>query len=179
MKYIKNNIVKSKLDIVIFKEGMQIINPTHDMIIEDGWEEFKPQQIIKEPTLESVINNAISDIEMYDSSESVNVCFIEIGDNKIPYWANKNERSVLKTAVQDCIAQGRTSYRLDLRELNVSIDMDCETLLNILSALEVYAIDCYNKTTDHIFAVKALTNIEDVKNYDYTIGYPDKLTFNI
>jgi hypothetical protein len=32
----------------------------------------------------------------------------------------------------------------------------------MLSALEVYAIDCYNKTTDHIYNVNALTTVEEL-----------------
>lgn len=27
------------------------------------------------------------------------------------------------------------------------------------------AIDCYNKTTDHIFTVKKVTTIEEIENY--------------
>jgi hypothetical protein len=49
----------------------------------------------------------------------------------------------------------------------------------MLSALEVYAIDCYNKTTDHIFNVNNLTTIEEIENYDYRLGYPEKLIFEL
>jgi hypothetical protein len=49
----------------------------------------------------------------------------------------------------------------------------------MLSALEVYAVDCYNKTTDHQYAINALGTIEEIEAYDFTIGYPEKLIFNI
>jgi hypothetical protein len=49
----------------------------------------------------------------------------------------------------------------------------------MLIQLECYAADCYNKTTDHQFAIKQLTSIEDVQNYDFTVGYPEKLTFTL
>ena len=49
----------------------------------------------------------------------------------------------------------------------------------MLSALEVYAIDCYNKTTDHIFAVNDLNSIEEIERYDYHNGYPEKLSFDL
>ena len=58
---------------------------------------------------------------------------------------------------------GRETYRLDLREVGVSVDINCEKLLQMLSALEVYAIDCYNKTTDHIYAVNDLTTVEEIE----------------
>ena len=115
----------------------------------------------------------------YDSSKEVNICYIILGDNQLSYWADRTERSSLKTAVQDCIALGRTTYRLDLREKKVSIDINCELLLQMLSALEVYAVDCYNKTTDHEYAISALETIEEVESYDFKVGYPEKLTFNL
>jgi hypothetical protein len=95
------------------------------------------------------------------------------------YWADKEERDSLKGAVRDCISVGRETYRLDLRDLGISLHIPCEDLLQMLSALEVYAIDSYNKTTDHIYSVNALTTVEEVKAYDYHIGYPEKLTFNL
>jgi hypothetical protein len=49
----------------------------------------------------------------------------------------------------------------------------------MLSALEVYAVDCYNVTTDHIYAIQSLTTIEEIEAYDYTVGYPEKLTFEL
>ena len=72
---------------------------------------------------------------------------------------------------------GRTEYRLDLRDLGISLTVNCSLLLRMLAAQEVYAIDCYNRTTDHIFAVKALAAVGEVSGYDYTAGYPEKLTF--
>ena len=49
----------------------------------------------------------------------------------------------------------------------------------MLAALEVYAVDCYNKTTDHIFTVNALETLEEVEAYNYMVDYPEVLTFNL
>ena len=49
----------------------------------------------------------------------------------------------------------------------------------MLSSLELYALNCYNVTAKHKVAIEGLTNIEDIINYDYTVGYPDKLNFTI
>lgn len=118
-------------------------------------------------------------ITLYDNSQAINECFITYQGHTLSYWANKSERNDLKDALNDCIAMGRPEYRLDLRGLNISISISCDKLLAMLSALEVYAIDCYNKTTDHIYAVNNLTTIEEIENYDYRTGYPEKLTFDI
>ena len=52
-------------------------------------------------------------------------------------------------------------------------------LLQMLAALEVYAVDCFNVTTDHEFAIRACSTMQQLKEYDFMVGYPEKLTFNI
>ena len=164
--------------IVIIKDGMQIFNPTEEMILEDGWTEYiiPTDEPTEEERLATAKQYKIEEINNYDCSSEVNECYISYMGQTLSYWANKTERNDLKDALKDCIAIGRNEYRLDLRDLNVSITVSCEQLLQMLSALEVYAIDCYNKTTDHIFNVNAFTTIEEIQNYNYREGYPEKLT---
>lgn len=172
--YIKDGVIRTRNRIVLIIDGKQLINPTEENILADGWVEY-----VEKKTLESVKIDKIREIEDYDSSSSVNECFISYGGQKLPYWVSKSERNDLKSAINDCILLGKDSYRLDIRELMVSINVKCNDLLQMLSALELYAIECYNKTTDHIFAVNNLQTIEEVENYDYTQGYPNKLTFEL
>ena len=180
-QYIKNNKILPLEKIVIIQDGMQTFNPTEEMLFENGWEIYKPIEVelTEEQKLKYKKEQILLDIECYDNSESVNQCVIKQGENEFYYWANKSERSTLKTAIQDCLTMGIETYRLDLRELGVSFTIPCQNMLQMLSALEVYAIQCYNKTTDHIFNVRQLENMEDVENYDFTQGYPEKLIFNI
>ena len=189
-KYIKDGKIKARNQIVI--KGQRIIkdkdgndkvintniyNPKHEDLIANGWEEYIIP--IYERTIEDYRRDKIREINNYDSSSEVNNCYIKTSNGEVSYWANKSERSALKSAVQDCIVIGRDVYRLDLRDIGVSVDINCNKLLEMLSALEVYAIDCYNKTTDHIFNVNGLTTIEEIENYDYRSGYPEKLIFEI
>ena len=172
--------IKTLNEIVLNKDGNVIFNPTEEMVFADGWVEYvAPKPIPEEILIKRAKSRKIDEINNYDSSKEVNICYIKTPLDTIPYWANKTERSSLKSAVQDCIAMGRETYRLDLREVGVSVDINCEKLLSMLSALEVYAIDCYNKTTDHIYAVNTLTTVEEIKAYDYRVGYPEKLTFEL
>ena len=173
---------KTLKEIVIRKDGRVTYNPTEDMVLADGWVEHvipEPKPIPEEVLIKQAKSRKIDEINEYDSSKEVNICYIKTELDTIPYWANKTERSSLKSAVQDYMSLGRETYRLDLREVGVSVDIVCEKLLQMLSALEVYAIDCYNKTTDHIYAVNALTTVEEIETYDYRVGYPEKLTFNL
>lgn len=40
--YIKDNIIRERHRIVIVKDGLQIINPTEEMVLEDGWISYSP-----------------------------------------------------------------------------------------------------------------------------------------
>lgn len=185
-RYIKEidgkEIIKYSNKIIIIKNGFQIINPTEEMILEDGWAEYiETKYEIPEINLsyEEKFNRTkqelIEKIIEYDKSDEVNICYIEFANQQLPYWVDKLERGSLKSAIQDCINCGRENYRLDLREIKVSVEVNCENALNLLSQLEVYAIDCYNTTTDHLFAVDNLTTIEELENYDYKQNYPEKI----
>ena len=39
-QYIKDNKVKVRNEIVICKNGVQVINPSEEMILSDGWQEY-------------------------------------------------------------------------------------------------------------------------------------------
>lgn len=41
--YIKNDIIKSRNSIIIKKGNIQYINPTEDVLLEDGWVEYIPE----------------------------------------------------------------------------------------------------------------------------------------
>ena len=49
--------------------------------------------------------------------------------------------------------------------------------IDMLYALEVYASACYDNTQRHISNVNKLENIDEIKDYDYKLGYPEKLKF--
>ena len=179
-------VIKQLKHIVIYKDNNAIYNPSEAMALADGWVEYiqpLPEEPSEEDRFEDAKKMMIFQIEEYDKSESVNNCRISKDGVIMDYWADKHERDSLKNAVRDCISRGRDNYRLDLRELGVSLVIPCVSLLEILASLEVYAIDCYNKTTDHLYAVKAMAfgvqTIDDVERYDFHSGYPEMLTFNL
>ena len=177
------NVRKLKNEIVIRRDGRMTYNPTEEMILADGWVEYVPTiQEHKEPTQEEILENKrkeiLERIEEYDKSSDVNSCNIIMNGQIIPYWADKSERSSLMIAVKGYMDQGRDVYRLDLRDAGFYISVGCQRLLEMLSELETYAVDCYNRTTDHIFNVKRLQSVDELEAYDYRNGYPYKLTFN-
>lgn len=185
----RNEIVLSVTRTIIDKKtgeenevNSNVYNPTHEMLLENGWVEYVPVNNAKEVPMFMLVKTAktrkLDELHRYDESSEVNDCIIVYKGEEIHYWANKTERNDLKNAVRDCIAMGRTEYRLDLRDKGISITLPCELLLQMMAALEVYAIDCYNKTTDHRFAIEACTTEEAVNTYEFRgVGYPAKCRF--
>lgn len=174
-------VVKALNEIVLNKDGSMVFNPTEEMILEDGWVEYVFQrfELPMEMQLKMIKDRKLRELERYDESEEVNDCIIVYQGEEIHYWADKTERNDLKNAVRDCITMGRTEYRLDLRDKGISITLSCELLLQMMAALEVYAIDCYNKTTDHEFVINALTTKEEIDSYDFKVGYPEIPKFEL
>lgn len=179
-KIINGNVVIKQLKhIVVHNNGMATYNPTEELAKNDGWVEYIEETEESNDLLNETKMRVLDELAKFDESSEVNDCIIKVENNELHYWADKHERDSLKNAVNYCISAGRETYRLDLRELGLSLDIKCSVLASILSELELYAIDCYNKTTDHIYAINKLSSIDDINKYDYRKGYPKKLKFNL
>ena len=159
--------------IVLIENGMQVFNPTEDMLFDFGWVVHTP--LTKETSEEEIINmekeHLIDDIITYDSSNEVNIFYV----NDIPIWLDKATRAGLMLRFQAEIAMGleETTLWYDSFEFKLPLT----NAVQILYAVEVYASQCYDKTQYHIAMVKKLKTTDEIKSYDYTVGYPNKLKF--
>lgn len=115
----------------------------------------------------------IRNIEDYDSSDNVNSFYL----NDIKVWLNKDTRVGLMNSLT--IERNAGKEQSTLWFNNICITINCDAAIQMLSALELYALTCYNVTAEHKVAVEELTSLADVEEYDYTSGYPQKLTFTI
>ena len=125
------------------------------------------------------MQQAIND---YDNSEAVNQFEfnVEASGITIPYWLPVAKRAQIRESVSAWKSARKGNYHLDIREFDLSPEIDCTTLLNMLQQLEVYAVKCYNQTSAHLAAIDDLTlTVEEILAYDFTAGYPEKLTFTI
>lgn len=162
-------IIKSAGEILVFVNGMQIINPSEELILADGWVEYaKPEYI---PTLEDVKKSKIESILYYDNSKFVN----EFSIGGVPMWLDKATRAGLLLRFEAEGKVGRTETTL--WNDGQSYTLPLEQAQQILIALELYASACYDNTQAHIAAVNAMESKEAVESYDYTTGYPQKLLF--
>lgn len=112
-------------------------------------------------------------ITAYDSSSAVNAFLL----NGMLVWLDKATRVGLmnSTTIAKNMGQEKTTLWLGSYQLEV----DCDKAIQLLSALEMYALECFNVTAAHKKAVGELDNIEAVLIYDYKSGYPEKLKMEI
>lgn len=115
----------------------------------------------------------INEINAYDTSDEVNSFFL----NGIKVWLNKDTRVGLMNSLTIEKNSGKEESTLWFN--NICITINCDAAIQMLSALELYALSCYNVTAQHRIAVQNLTTLEAAMAYDYTTGYPEKLSFTI
>lgn len=123
--------------------------------------------------LEAAKTEVETAITAYDSSSAVNSFLL----NGIQVWLDKATRVGLmnSTSIAKNMGQEKTSLWLGSYQLEV----DCDKAIQLLSALEMYALECFNMTAAHKKAISELDNIEAVLTYDYKSGYPEKLKMEV
>ena len=115
----------------------------------------------------------IAEIAAYDTSSSVNGFML----NGLLVWLDKSTRVGLMNSTTIAKAAGKQTTTLWLGGLKLVVD--CDKAIQLLSALEMYALECFNVTASHKQAVSELTTIEEVEAYDYKSGYPKMLEMSV
>lgn len=119
--------------------------------------------------VDEVKAKVLAEIEAYDKSDNVN-SFVLDGDT---VWLDKSTRVGLMNSTQIEKSAGHDTTTLWFSGNSYTIP--CDTAIQMLSALELYALECYNTTAQHKDEVSKLNTIEEIESYDYTTGYPEKL----
>ena len=112
-------------------------------------------------------------IEAYDTSPAVNGFSL----NGAVVWLDKATRVGLMNSTSITKAMGQPTTTLWLGESKMEVP--CDTAIRLLSALEMYALECFNVTAAHKKAVSELTSIEEVEKFDITAGYPAQLKMEV
>ena len=112
-------------------------------------------------------------IEAYDTSSAVNGFVL----NGAVVWLDKATRVGLMNSTTIAKAMGQATTTLWLGD--TKLEVGCDMAIQLLSSLEMYALECFNVTAAHKKAVAELTDIGEVLSYDYTKGYPEKLMMNV
>ncbi len=113
----------------------------------------------------------LADIDEYDSSKHVNSFKFQ----GVDMWLDKETRNglVMRLNAEKAVGATETTLWLGTQPFSLTVDEG----IAILSALELYASKCFDNTASHKAAVEAMDDVEDIINYDYKVGYPEKLSF--
>ena len=123
--------------------------------------------------LEQAKADKIAEITAYDTSDKVNGFIL----NGMLVWLDKATRVGLMNSTTITKAMGQATTTLWLGD--TKLEVGCDMAIQLLSALEMYALECFNVTAAHKKAVSELTDIGEVLSYDYTKGYPEKLSMKV
>ena len=153
----------------LIHDGMQTFNPTEEMILAAGWQAWQEPVPSEAELLQQAIENKLAEIDNYDKSASVNS--FRIGNKDL--WLDAALRQQLRTSIEAYKAMGKETASKWFDGVEYTFPVD--TWLQMLNALEVYAAEALNATESHNVAVKELTTIQEVEEYDITADYPEKL----
>ena len=169
-RWIKNGVFASD---TIELNGCVVCNPTEDMLRQAGYEEYKEPMPTESEKLEQAKVEKIAEITAYDTSDKVNGFVL----NGAVVWLDKATRVGLMNSTTIAKAAGQETTTLWLG--GIKLVVDCDKAIQLLSALEMYALDCFNVTASHKQAVSELTTIEEVEAYNYKSGYPKMLEMSV
>lgn len=124
-------------------------------------------------TIDEVKKITIQNIERYDKSDIINSVIID----GVSIWLNKTERLSIRELANIKKANGEADITVWYNNNKTIIPLN--QFNGIMDSIELYASECYNTTQQHIANIKKLNSKEQINNYDYTVGYPDKLIINL
>lgn len=119
----------------------------------------------------------IAELEAYDSSDAVNSFRVNVGNEAVDTWITPEQRSDYKVSIDAAELLGMTEVHPVLN--GVPVTLDIQTAKIALAKIQIYANQCYGVTEQHRAAISALTTVSEVTEYDFTTGYPPKLSFGL
>lgn len=108
----------------------------------------------------------LEQLNLYDKSENVN-SFIYKGNK---YWLDKQQRSCMKTVAESGLKE------IEMVVGDEVLKLTPEFVKQFILQLEAYAYKCFVVTAKHQQTIKSLETIRDILDYNYTTGYPEKIT---
>ena len=145
-----------------------IITPTPEILLENG---YTPIDV--EPSQEELLAAAkvekIAEIEEYAESSNVN----EFSFMGIKMWLDVKTRIGYSMSIRSADTLGQKTIQMPVNGNIYPIEL--EKARKLLATVHLYADATFKVTQQHIANVKALQSVDEVKAYDNTKGYPQKL----
>ena len=146
-------------------DGKRVYNPTEEQLIKAGYVQAEEPVM----TIEDAKAAKIAEIEAYSDSDAVN----SLTFHGIKTWLTRTVRDGYDTSITAAknLGEPNVTFLVGDKEMQLPV----EQARRVLDLIQRYADACYLVTERHKIAVRALQTVEEVKSYDYTKGYPEKL----
>lgn len=128
---------------------------------------------IIDKALEVAKQSKINEITRYDSSAAVNSVTI----NGVSTWLTVQERANYNSSITAAESFGLTEVSFFVADAELTVDIN--QAKQMLAAIQLYADACFIVTKQHMLAVNSLTTVQEVLDYDYTTGYPERPNFTL
>ena len=152
--------------VLIKSDGTTVINPTPEMMYEEGWVDYLP--VAPEQQIDRVRAEVISDLMNYHTS--INVSGFELDGTY--HWIPTADRAALRMELEDAMEAGLQVILFYGKVRNI-VDV-----LNMVKRIGVYALICEGVTSTHRQYLEQCTDKGKIERYDYTEGYPEQLKFS-
>lgn len=167
-QYIKEGKIKRRNQIIVHKNGKQIINPREEIILEDGWVEYvipKIDEVVSEK------NHKRFEIDRaYDDCKG-----FYMNDTYCTFDAETLNKMLFRVMSESAMKINKTTLWFN----GNTYPMKTKDALELLYQLQIYYGNCFDISETHKQNVNNLETMEDIKNYNCDDKYPEKLKFNI
>lgn len=134
---------------------------------------FIPIYVNNKPNVKEIKELLLSLQTEYDNSAEVNSFYL----NNKRVWLDKATRVGLFNILNLEKSNGIDVTTLWFNTMSIKINVD--KALTLLTAVEIYAKKCFDNTQKHYVEINQLESIEDCLQYDITAGYPDILNITL
>lgn len=187
-KYIKDGKIKNRNQIVIkgkrtIKDkdgkdkivGTQIINPKHEDLIAEGWEEYiapTPAEPTEEQKLNRNKNSKKHEVQMYHDSNDVKGFSINGEAHSVD--TETLNKMTFRVMAELAMHINKTTLWFNGKTYNFKT----KDAMDLLYQLQIYFGNCFDVTNEHKNNIDNLSSQEEVDGYDYRSGYPQKVDIN-
>lgn len=151
--------------------------PSVEQLTAWGFSEWHEPEPTPEQLLERAKQEKIAELEAYDASDAVNGFIIRTEGGDVTEWLDTYKRNNAFRAIDSAKKLGDESISFAIGDIPVTLTVTTAEIY--LARVEKYAVTCTNVTARHKAAINALDSVEAVEAYDFSTGYPERLTFEI
>lgn len=134
---------------------------------------FIPIYVNNKPNIKEIKELLLSLQAEYDNSAEVNSFYL----NGKRVWLDKDTRVGLFNLLN--IEKTSNTETTTLWFNGISIEIEVNKAITLLTAVEKYAKQCYDNTQEHYAEINKLSTIEECLKYDITSDYPAILNITL